>query len=120
MDDIKVLVDEMDQATSEQLQKYAGAITEDMKDSLREAAIGEIDRIYSVFGDQMASNFDVWPVLGTRVLQEPSKIVRLKTYKEHVDYLRDWLERRFDWLDGYYSDPETRYKSTEWKDRAGK
>lgn len=38
MDDIKVLVDEMDQAISEQLQKYAGAITEDMKDSLRESA----------------------------------------------------------------------------------
>ena len=92
----------------------------EVKDGLREAAIGEIDRIYSVFGDQMASNFDVWPVLGTRVLQEPSKIVSLETYKDHVDYLRNWLERRFDWLDGYFSDPETRYRSTEWKDRIKK
>ena len=31
MADIKVSVDEMDQAISEQLQKYAGSITEDMK-----------------------------------------------------------------------------------------
>lgn len=38
MDDIKVSVDEMDQAISEQLQKYAGSITEDMKDSLRDSA----------------------------------------------------------------------------------
>ena len=38
MDDIKVSVDEMDQAIQEQLNKYAGAITEDMKDSLRESA----------------------------------------------------------------------------------
>lgn len=38
MADIKVSVDEMDQAINEQLQKYAGSITEDMKDSLRESA----------------------------------------------------------------------------------
>ena len=38
MADIKVSVDEMDQAISEQLQKYAGSITEDMKDSLRDSA----------------------------------------------------------------------------------
>ena len=38
MDDIKVSVDEMDQAISEQLQKYAGSITEDMKESLRDSA----------------------------------------------------------------------------------
>ena len=88
----------------------------EVKDDLREAAIGEIDRIDSVFGEQMAANFDVWPILGTRVLQEPAKIVRLTSYGEHVEYLRDWLERRFDWLDGYFSDPETRYKSTEWKE----
>ena len=38
MADIKVTVDEMDQAIQEQLQKYTGSITEDMKDSLRESA----------------------------------------------------------------------------------
>ena len=38
MADIKVSVDEMDQAISEQLQKYAGSVTEDMKDSLRDSA----------------------------------------------------------------------------------
>lgn len=38
MADIKVSIDEMDQAINEQLKKYAGSITEDMKDSLRESA----------------------------------------------------------------------------------
>jgi len=34
----KVSIDEMDQAINEQLQKYTGSVTEDMKDSLRESA----------------------------------------------------------------------------------
>lgn len=38
MGNLKVSIDEMDQAINEQLQKYAGSITEDMKDSLRESA----------------------------------------------------------------------------------
>lgn len=38
MGDLKVSIDEMDQAINDQLQKYAGSVTEDMKDSLRESA----------------------------------------------------------------------------------
>ena len=38
MGNLKVSIDEMDQAINEQIQKYAGAVTEDMKDSLRESA----------------------------------------------------------------------------------
>lgn len=38
MGNLKVSIDEMDQAINEQLQKYAGSVTEDMKDSLRESA----------------------------------------------------------------------------------
>ena len=88
----------------------------EVKQSLYDAAIYEIDRILLCFEDDMASNFDVWTkVFGKKINQEPRAIRALRSYKAHVDYLRDWYTKRYTYLDellnsdelynqgGYYS-----------------
>ena len=91
----------------------------EISDTLKEAALGEIDRIYNCFGDEIASNFEIWKIFGRKINQEPRQIMDLKSYKAHVDYLRDWLENRFEWIDGYFSDKTTKYKTTEYKEWGG-
>ena len=47
----------------------------------------------------MQKNYERWKLLGQRHHQEPSRISRLKTYQEHVDYLVQWMQNRKAWLD---------------------
>lgn len=88
----------------------------EVKKSLYDAALYEIDRILLCFEDDMASNFDVWTkVFGRQINKEPRAIRALRSYKAHVDYLRDWYTQRYTYLDellnstelynqgGYYS-----------------
>lgn len=83
---------------------------------LQDCATGEIDRIYNCFADEIEKNFDVWNIWGQKINQEPRQIRDLHTYKEHVDYLRDWVNDRFKWMDDYFKDEKTKYQTTEYKE----
>ena len=48
-------------------------------------------------------NFELWDVLGERINQEPSAVLKLSSCKENVDYLNSWLDERYEWLDIYYN-----------------
>ena len=83
------------------------------RDELYETMIGEIDRIYGYFGDRMNENFKVWDIMGKRVCIEPKALLEIRDYKGQVDYLKKWVGTKFNYLDGYFSDPERCYSTVK-------
>lgn len=60
---------------------------------------GWIDDFEAQLEEPQARNFQRWPVLGTYVW--PNNFVG-DTYKEEVDYLREWLMERLEWMDSAF------------------
>lgn len=46
-------------------------------------------------------NFEEWEIFGQCMNREPRPITKLMSYKEHYEYLIEWLESRIDWLNGF-------------------
>lgn len=59
------------------------------------------DNLYAV-----ERNFDRWDVLSQRINQEPTEVLKLKSCKENVEYMRDWLGERYEYLDGCFNSDE--------------
>jgi hypothetical protein len=55
-----------------------------------------IDAQVTLLGDAAQRNFDRWPVLGTYVW--PNRYVG-PTYLSEINYLKDWIDSRLDWMD---------------------
>ena len=49
-------------------------------------------------------NFERWQIFGTSQNRETHYITRLKNYKEHYEYLAEWLTNRLEWLNGVFTD----------------
>lgn len=49
-------------------------------------------------------NFERWQIFGTSQNREPHYITRLKNYKEHYEYLAEWLLNRLEWLNEVFTD----------------
>src|SRR5690606_28222721 len=65
---------------------------------LREFMLDKVDeysQLLTSSGSQ-AENFSRWPVLDTRVYLE---VKSRGSYQEHVDFLRQYISDRIDWLD---------------------
>lgn len=52
------------------------------------------DNLYAV-----ERNFDRWDVLGRRINQEPAEVLKLKSCKANVEYMKSWLDERYAYLD---------------------
>lgn len=48
-------------------------------------------------------NFQKWDIFGQRINQEPNQILALSDYDAHLQHLCTWLERRYVWMDAYFS-----------------
>lgn len=66
----------------------------------------EIDRITEHFGEDMATNFEVWPFPNRPVNQEPTGVLKNRTYPEHTAYLKKWFEQRYAYLDELFNSDE--------------
>ena len=51
----------------------------------------------------MQKNYARWRILGQRRHQEPYQIYTLTSYKQHIDYLLQWMQNRKAWLDIEFS-----------------
>lgn len=60
-----------------------------------------IDSLVNEMGDAPQRNFDRWPVIGETIW--PNIFVG-DTYEAEVDYLKDWLINRVEWMDGAMSE----------------
>lgn len=47
-------------------------------------------------------NFDMWDPLGKEFFIETDSIAKFTEYKEHTDYLSEWIAKRIQWLDDYF------------------
>ncbi len=79
----------------------------EVKERLYNAALFEMDRMLLCFEDDMSSNFTVWTkVFGRQINKEPRAIRALRSYKAHVEYLRDWYTQRYTYLDELFNSDE--------------
>ncbi|MBQ6262336.1 MAG: CotH kinase family protein [Clostridia bacterium] len=82
-----------------------------MKDELEETALAAIDEALGSWEDEMNKNFEKWKILNRRIIAEADETLGFETWRENAEYLREWIVNRFEWLDGYFSDPGTRYQT---------
>ena len=87
-----------------------------VKGDMLELAVNEATRIYTCFGDEIEKNFTVWKIFGQKINQEPRHIRAMTTYSEHAEYFIQWIKDRHEWMSEYFSDPSTKYKTTEYKE----
>jgi hypothetical protein len=57
-----------------------------------------IDSIAAVLEEPQARNYQRWPILGTYVW--PNQYV-FNTYQEEVNFLKEWIVDRLEWMDDY-------------------
>jgi hypothetical protein len=51
-------------------------------------------------------NFERWDILGIYTWPNPPHVAEIDTFMGQVEFLVDFLERRFDWLSDYFGEPE--------------
>ena len=56
-----------------------------------------------LYEDSYNRNYEKFKLLGTQISIESADIYKLKTWREHVEYLRNWMINRINWLDKYWS-----------------
>jgi hypothetical protein len=66
----------------------------------RDSLDARITQYADLLGEAQARNFERWPVLGTYVW--PNSFVS-DSWEEEVEYLREWLHNRAEWLDGAFA-----------------
>lgn len=71
------------------------------RDGTIDGLANEVDAIVSrIDRSAIDDNFERWDILGTPVW--PNHFVG-ETYEEEVDYLKDWVTRRADWMHGAFT-----------------
>lgn len=63
-------------------------------------ALATIDEMQLEMGVSINENFKVWDdCLGQKVQYESWRTASLTTYEEHISYLKDFIEKRYSWMD---------------------
>ncbi len=71
----------------------------EVKDELREVSLAAIDYGESIASHSAKANFKRWDILNTQVAIQPCWMVEYNTYEMQLDYLRDFINNRMDWID---------------------
>ena len=82
-------IPEFKQLASNRLKELKNDLIECVNKTLDEALLYE---------DSYNRNYDKFKILGNKLNVEGPEIYRLKTWKEHVEYLRNWAINRINWL----------------------
>ncbi len=75
---------------------------EEVRDILEKTALDEIDMITACYTDEFFADMEYWHL-----------DYSAEAWLESTAGLRDWVVARFDFLDSWFSDPETRYSFAE-------
>jgi spore coat protein CotH len=70
---------------------------------LERKAFAAIDAYGTLLAGEQKRNFVRWPIMGIYVWPNPPELVAAATYAGQAAALRDWMKRRFAWLDQAYS-----------------
>lgn len=73
-------------------------VKESIIDKIPQSILDEGSSKYKAY----ARNFVRWQIFGTTQNRETEAIRNLRTYKEHYEYLAEWVRQRIEWLDEFY------------------
>ena len=76
---------------------------EEVGEKMYNAAIGEIERIYSAYADEFEKNFEIWDLLGKSVYPCPDSVATIDTLDRSVNQLGEYIKERYEWLCGEFS-----------------
>jgi hypothetical protein len=65
--------------------------------------------------DTFNRNYEKWQTLGVYVYENPKELLEISTWKGHVEYVRDWLNKSLEYLLTEYK-PETANDNGWWLD----
>lgn len=85
-------------------QKAFKARWNEVRDSLLQLALEEIDRTYEQVLPSAEENFVRWQILGRKVAFERKDTVNYPTYDSQIEYLKNYLTRRAAWIDRAVAD----------------
>ncbi len=71
----------------------------EIKEELLEAMLGAVDYGEMICAHSAKANFKVWDILDRQVAIQPYFMVQYNTYEAQVQYLRDFICRRAEWID---------------------
>ncbi len=73
---------------------------EEIGEEMYSTAMTTIDTMSENVAPSAAENFKVWPdCFGVKLLNESNATWKLESYEEHVQYLRDFVQKRYEWMD---------------------
>ena len=84
---------------SYKLNKTDGSLLVDLVDGQLDTTSSDltlIGRNYSGFGEVLNENFINWPIIGKWIW--PNSFIG-NTHDEEITYLKQWIDRRLNWLD---------------------
>ena len=73
---------------------------DEKKDELLERSLSCVDTMGALVSPSAEYNFTVWDIMGERKLKvQPTFITDLKTYDSHIEYVRNFIINRWNWMD---------------------
>ena len=75
----------------------------EVAEGMRDTAIKEIDRMYNDFGAELVRNYEVWKVKTKKYETDFDPPLIQDSYDEHVEFLKLYLNLRYDWLNDYFN-----------------
>ncbi|MGM9680483.1 MAG: CotH kinase family protein [Eubacteriales bacterium] len=72
---------------------------DEVKDELLEFLFLRIDELGELVAPSAEYNFKVWNILGTRLTFQPSVMKRFTTYEQHLEFLKEYITKRWNWMD---------------------
>ena len=81
---------------------YERIMNKQVKDNLLKTINKQLDNEL-LYEDSYNRNYKKFKILGIKLNEENYNVYKLKTWKEHVEYLRNWLINRINWLDNYWN-----------------
>jgi len=67
-----------------------------------ESIMSDIDDIAALVDEAQARNFMRWPILGQATTYAAPGYADRDTYQKEVDWMKDWLSNRVDWIDSQF------------------
>ena len=72
---------------------------DEVGETLYLTALETIDELEVAVTPSAEDNFAVWDILGTRTQYQSRQSSSYATYAEQMQYLRDFIENRYAWMD---------------------
>ncbi len=71
----------------------------EVKDKLYSLSMDAVDNASQLVAPSAKYNFEKWRTLGEKVTLQPDFMAQYDTYEKHIEYLKSFIENRFNWID---------------------